>query len=473
MEQLSGSGDQKNNAIALYGGVNKMRISVEKNLNMLDDNLLKKILENLHASDLIKMEKVCKKWKNVCRKIWSEMKTLEFNNFLDFDAYDEILSRCGRNLTSFSYSADNFYMCSNCVSADKNLDPDIFMKYNRRIIPPIVKYCQNLNDFLLCGLDKVDMSLWKSLASCSFFKNVTALVLSDVQLTDKILEIILKKARRLHTFSVNSTVSLQGRSLMKLSRECVTLIISGCCCLQEDVLGNVLKRLLKLVQLGASSVTILSLRMLTYQSNLEELYVGDGALFKDLSEDEISNLCFPKLKKLYINSNPYVTDYVLSVLSVICPNLEELDLSDCYSSSRELKQEISSLGISHLVKLSKLKLLKLNGLMELNFDVVVFFAKGDFDQLKTLECQDGGFSSSMTYKGLFSMAHKCPKLEVMDLRGIFMTCSFLINTLKSLRGKRFKILYSGENPELLKNPEVVSLTTEFLNVPDALKDKYP
>lgn len=126
----------------------------------------------------------------------------------------------------------------------------------------------------------------------------------------------------------------------------MVMSMSGCTKVKNEFIK-------KVYQVEADNTKIIQMYYDDCLSEYEDLEMLDTA-FSPIDEDFINNLP-PYLKKLKLNYNPFITD--LSMLPSVCPNLEELYISDCYSITdfsfvKELKN-LKKLYISDTVGITQ------------------------------------------------------------------------------------------------------------------------
>ncbi|XP_072021263.1 F-box/LRR-repeat protein 17-like [Amphiura filiformis] len=213
---------------------------------------------------------------------------------------------------------------------------------------------------------------------------------------------------------------LSGKGIAKALAGCPALkelIIMRCNQLKADAfcdIGEHCPLLAKINFSNTNGVPDAALeKIASHCSHLSELRLNRCSLISDESITQVARCC-PKLKVLTFQENKKVTDASLQALCAFSHNIEVLSLHKC---------SITSQGIMHLHKLTKLRNLDLSNLSSLSSNSVGE-AISNLPQLDTLNlCLSKNINDSC----LHSIAASCKKLKYLFLVSCNITDEGLIS----------------------------------------------
>ncbi|KAK0163385.1 hypothetical protein PV327_007071 [Microctonus hyperodae] len=363
--------------------INSNKSSPPPTINILDDDCLIKIFLYLPISDRMRMERVCKRWQNVNKQSWNDIKELRFpgttvsgppysiTTDTNERAVQKLLSRCGRYLNKLEFDAQHL-----CCSFD--------------IVPIIAKHCHNLQ-FLILRLNYFTNRDMRSL-----FSNLNKLShLELFEISRKFLDGCLKNlSSSLKELSLNTKESANYDSPSSFTH----ITRAGALSISE------MKNLWKL-EFNAFLFKTDRLNLIVRNKSITYLSLIN-CCFKNCI-NKITNIS--SLKYLNLMSMTDVEDDFLIKLAENCTNLEQLIMDNCTS--------VTDTGISALLKLEKLTELKICDLYKVT-DAVL----SRFINLKVLHCKNCNFVKD---QGAIQLIQKASRLEELDLCGTSVTTAFL------------------------------------------------
>lgn len=198
----------------------------ESLINLLNDDCLFNIFSYLPILDLIRIERVCKRWKRISLESWREVKILSIHKdfktrSLQLNHFEEILRRSGNYMTSFD--------CS-WLNKSTHLHADDAVKL-------INKYCKKLNYLNICYTFKTKKSYLNSL-DVNILKNLKLLAIGNYECNDDYLSDVLHNCVNLEEFNVAGYVFAKN-VLMYLTEKCTTLAVTYSRTFSDGMLSDV------------------------------------------------------------------------------------------------------------------------------------------------------------------------------------------------------------------------------------------
>lgn len=382
----------------------------EETLSLIDififDEILIKIFSYLTICDLIMLERVSKKWRQLSLKSWISRKdiilTKHVGSNFPLKCIKEILRRGGKYINTLDMTGVLTLMHvpeKSIISAINN-----YCHYLQHLKIYISREDgENLlliNSGIVGNLKTLHISFVFSGKSDTVENNVSALV---------------KKAVNVEDFYLSTEENIKGTFLLHLSDKCKTLTLRRCYEIDNTVLMKVLNRFPKLVNLNIYNAPITPTTISKISSRLTSLYVGKSATF--FSGKKYKEISLQNLRVLDIKQNTKIDNEMLSVLVEMCPLLEELNL--------EYLENVTDKGFRSVGKLHNLKILNLN------YDRIgkeVFAHLGQsLSNLENVSCQ---YCEYLNSAALLSMIESCPKLNFFDIGHFKLTDKFFRAALK-------------------------------------------
>lgn len=355
----------------------------------LDDDSLLTIFSYLTIKDLITIERVSIKWRELSLMSWINIKTIylaaDICKMFSLKNLGEILKRSGKYVTYLNFDSLHDY---------DTLPSDIISNIN--------KYCRNLThlnlDFHSRG-KKDFRRISKSVA-----ENLKSLHINidGVRSCDKNLSQLLKKAVNLEEFSL-SVQNSEGIALHFLTEKCKALSIRDWGRIRDETKQKALKKLrnlehlhISVTSIGAKALESVSNQLVSFKlSSYDERFT----LFKNNSYKSLS---FDNLRILNLAYNTSVDDEVFMYFVEKCPLLEELVVNGCKS--------ISSSSFLQLKKLKNLTRLDV-GITNVTDDTIgtLGLELGKLKEVGSLRAKH------VTASGLLKLIEFSPKLKILKI----------------------------------------------------------
>ncbi|GLG95629.1 uncharacterized protein GBIM_02572 [Gryllus bimaculatus] len=385
-------------------------------INILNDDCLMHIFSFLPKMDLVKIERVCKRWQAVSRSMWLYLQHLDFNfmfynprAFPTANILRGLLVRCGPNLASL----------------DLSFRPN---EFNNRIFSIVAKLTPNLRSLNASGLPLASHSMRRLSEVAHQLQRVNFDGCSG--LLDRDLRSLFQKCPNLESVVLSHNNQLTGKCLAGFrSEKLCELVLDHCNNLRSRFLADGLRRMKKLTHLSVNScINLTSSDIVEILESLPQLqYLSIGKYFPLLNSTALRSLQHLKdLVSLNLQHNPAVTDSVVEVISLNCLKLEKLNITGCsviQSSSPAEHASLTNAGFRWLARLPQLVDLNMSYLAVVTDEALD--AVADRGKLKRLECRG---CPTFTDAGCMRVVALCGDLERFDFSGCDHVTNLTIET---------------------------------------------
>ncbi|OXU16376.1 hypothetical protein TSAR_014161 [Trichomalopsis sarcophagae] len=342
-------------------------------IHNLNDDCLTHIFQCLSIIDRVKIEIVCKHWRDVGRKSWQNVKTLDKNvTIWGFDItrtepswmndiFKTVLQRCG------------FYL--------------------RR------DFCPNLEFIQMGSVNLTPMSVM------SWTKNVHKLTENAFDnctecCNDTLLSKLFMQSKRLQSLKIMHNNVLTGKCLLSLPVSMKAIVIDSCPNISFNQLNNVLERhcdqleklsLTKSCHVHFPTDANATLKMPT------TLKIVEIRWCKVFNIDCILEM--RNLEKLVLNGLDFLTDDFLVTLTSNCKMLYHLNIDAC--------NNITNVGLREVVRLPRIEYLSLKRLSSITDSALTHIPN-----LKKLFCT---CCINVADDGICTLIETCDSIEVLDV----------------------------------------------------------
>ncbi|XP_050667263.1 F-box/LRR-repeat protein 7-like [Leptidea sinapis] len=385
-------------------------LTTEESYNILDVlnmDCWSLILSHVPLTDLIRSERVSKKWKDVVHLYLNSIRTFKTSSWqldqvkLTTAVLRQVLQRFGASLIR--------------LHIDHN-----WSDLNDRTAHTVGKYCPNLEEVKVAGMHTKN---WNPLMyGCKQLKKID--FVSCYKLTDASLVHVVKSDASIEELSVSNNTHLTGLFLTNCSKpsKLTSLSFYNCYSLQGTVVNAAMDTLpcLTCLKLDVCPPSMWKLipNILRKVPQLEELSLSENISMDGPVPVLIHELCdsigiLTKLKRLNLSRNIFITNEVIKQVAQSCSKLEDLNISGCNSRKSFSHKGVSDESIvaicSQCTLLTNLNVSYLAGLSNTGLAAVVKLSR-----LVTLMSRG---NISITAKPIVAILNKCHYLEELDLCG--------------------------------------------------------
>ncbi|KAH0554243.1 uncharacterized protein LOC123262624 [Cotesia glomerata] len=320
-------------------------------INQIDDDCLINIFLYLPITDRMRIERVCKRWQAVSARSWHDIRTLDLTQQLIHlpkkikkiknRAFEKIVERCGRFLTTLNFSTVN-------------------LGCNSEVLPIIGEHCRNITRLTL-QLHKYPVKdLSKLLAQV---EKLRYLEIKDIKKHfkievlvflphDSIEEIHLSTLQSYNSFdpslrSLGNPKSAVFRKLQNLR----SLTLNGFVVRHDNL--KLIAEKPHLTHLSLANCSIKKINKLTISSSLQHLNLTKVLEVSNTLLTSLASKC-KELKYLNINSCSLVSAAGISAL-ISLPSLEVLMLDDIYGVSDSTLSRFVTLHELHCQNCEKVR----------------------------------------------------------------------------------------------------------------------
>ncbi|XP_047505716.1 dynein regulatory complex subunit 6-like [Pieris napi] len=376
-------------------------------LNILNQDCMSHILSYVPVLDLIRSERVSKRWRNMINEHLQGIRTFKTSWWratgirLTTAVLRRLLQRLGGSLhhlhIDHSWSALNDRTAHTVGKYCPNLESLKVVSMNTKNWNPLIYGCKELTELTFVSCHKLtDSSLVHAVKPESKVEKIS--VANNSHVTGLFLNIT--QPSKLTSLSFYNCYSLQGPVL------CVAL----------NILPNLTTLKLDLCPIYVWKVIPLILNKLP---QLEELslreYMTVGECVMQVSTDEFcsSFATLKNLKRLHLSNNIYVSNSVLKQVGQTCHELEYLNISNCNSKLNCVQPGAGDEGViaicSSCPSLTYLDVSYLAGLSHTGLRSIV-----KLKSLQTLICRG---NPVVTTTPFIDIVESCYYLEELDLCG--------------------------------------------------------
>ncbi|KZC11051.1 PREDICTED: uncharacterized protein LOC107189129 [Dufourea novaeangliae] len=295
--------------------------TTNSSINKLNNDCLLLIFHYLPIVDRIRIERVCKHWKNVSQGSWHNMKSLDLHNSswgflsetktkqINISTLQKVLSRCGKFLREIHLT-------------------NIFCETRESALCIIGNLCPNLQIINLGYLQVTSTGITSLANNCH---NITKLSLDTICLFDKDLEKLFKANRKLQYLRLIDN-NISGKCLLHLPPKTMEeIIIERCDCVCDDDIVEAIANLKNLKCLIIKECFDVWKKTTEatgkYCTNLRTLeIIGKSSLLQFNGISHITSLT--DLINLKVSANWFIGNSILRKLNLHCQQLIYLDLSD-------------------------------------------------------------------------------------------------------------------------------------------------
>ena len=326
------------------------------NINDLNDDCLKQVFSWLSFRDKVKCQRVCKLWKTIIFQVFTQQ--LFFKTTDSFErCTSETLSLVLKKVIKYCINLKAIEI--NDSSIDENILQMVFNKLKR------------LNVLWLRNRENFNKSLLKVFINCKNSVKLTELHISNQNIDDNSLEVVIKNCPHLKFLNVSKNDNITGKSsLQYLSSSLKSLDISECRYIRED--------------------------------GFQCLISGEGT---NLSE---------------LKFGTYVSKQIIENISKNLKSLTKLHINAYYYPKSFISDDLSS--ISRLERLEHLYVHNLLPLLQNNFDNTFSQILIGLNKLKTLSL----IVTQISDNSLKYLAKYCPKLESFEYQ--YSSYKTVVNT---------------------------------------------
>ncbi|XP_023225889.1 putative RNA-binding protein EEED8.10 [Centruroides sculpturatus] len=446
-----------------------------EHINDFNDDVLIIIFSYLELKERVKIERVCKRWKSVCLKMWHSQHELHFKNmfsifkgsFLTNAILSSLLKKCSSHLKILDL-----------YSASHVLD--------YRALEIIAQFCPNLEVINMSGVKATNVSIHQLAKKCPNLKKV--ILQKCLEIGENGIWWLLHLCKSLEYLDVTENIRLTGQCFHMAGSKIQTVILNGCSKLSpvgfskiatkcshlsslhlnncSQLTDGALELLCQVIYMywkhltGCSlscekyltgstlSVTASGLHHIGRLSNLEELSLAHNYAVDD---DVVYSICHG-CRKIRQLTNILVVD-ALMVLSILVDvtasglhhigrlsNLEELSLAHNYAvdddvvysichgcrkirflNLSECYHGITDASLSALSNCNYLKTLYISYLDKITNEGISAIARQG--QLETLQCRG---CPNLGDTGFVTLAVLCPDLKSLDVSGCILVTNITV-----------------------------------------------
>ncbi|KAF7992948.1 hypothetical protein HCN44_005729 [Aphidius gifuensis] len=363
-----------------------INFELKKNISIpvLNNDCLKYIFAYLSIEDRLRMEEVCKTWRDASKHTWCDIKIYNsFDSKFIGDNFKhnpkqfqvkKLLTRCGIYLTSLSLN----------------------WNYDSRIMSAIREHCHNVIELKLHLNNYNDNNFFGAFDKMDKLKTI-----------------------EIYDYKVDSHV-IYSNGILKYLPKTIEHILLSPRVNGLHVAPNIAMTILKFTNLRSLKLQNLELdnnlmNAMTQSQNLTHLdlkgstLLGKKTWLKNLTNLKIINLTFIQ----------NIDDNFMISLQNNCKKLTKIDLSYC--------RYISNFGLSQLGHLENLEKILLNGVDKVDNSIIT-----KLQNLKSLECI---YCQNVTDKSIIKILNNSPNLEYLNIFKTGIT-SETLNCLSDVMKKR-------------------------------------
>ncbi|KAI4493506.1 hypothetical protein M0804_001682 [Polistes exclamans] len=399
---------------------NAVENSTIASIDVLNDDCLKHIFLYLPIMDRIAIERVCKRWKDVSKKSWYNVKKLDLSNHtwgilshdkkINTSDLRQVLLRCGRFVTQIDF-------------------PYKYPTLTRSTLSIIAKLCPNLEIVDFSGIEMSSSGVELFSDNCTNIKKLTLAfyTASSPNIIDRDLTILFHMSKRLTYVSLRE-MRISGKCLEFLSSDTLEeLVLISCNNITGRYFLNALENLKNLKKLVINKSLFLigvSLEaMAQYCTNLQQFEltnVVDVCECYFVNSNILPLAKFVNLEILKLSTNTFVDDSLLIALASTCTKLTYLDIENC--------NKVTDRGLQAVATLPKLETLIINNLI-----YITAVGLDNMCNIRRLECK---YCNSIQDTGLAILIHASPNLELLDLTGCNGITNDTINVAEYVTSRR-------------------------------------
>lgn len=374
-------------------------------IHILNDDCLSHIFSFLPIIDRVRIERVCKRWRDLSLYSWKEVKTLNLSpstwGFLETHTIRtatlrKILLKCGKFLTKINLS-----------------DTSNFLRQSTLTI--VGKLCPKLTSIDVTALTVCASGIGTLASNC---KNITRFSLGPSTYgCDNELKNLFRVNKNLTYLSISKN-NIAGKSLSFLSAQTIqTIKLEKCDNIQDNHFSTALKRLENLKHLAICNCTCIS--TLTLQTigrhckGLEELEIEGNFVYAE-TEEVLHLTQLVNLKVLKFIYSSIMTDEFLIKLAQQCQQLISIDITGCNG--------VTDNGLKAIATLSKLEKLIINYLNNITDNGLESICG-----LKEFECRK---CVNITDNSIVPFIGASPCLQLLDISGCLNITNLTLNAAK-------------------------------------------
>ncbi|XP_031782796.1 F-box/LRR-repeat protein 2-like isoform X3 [Nasonia vitripennis] len=349
---------------------------VEVAINKLNDDCLTKIFMFLPIVDRVRIEGVCKRWRNISKESWQNFKTLNAD-----------LAIWGSDVVFYSPNVRRILeqVLQRSGSFLRHLDLFLFLRMESYILHSIGNLCPNLQ-YLDIQTIKLTLPAMKILTkNCHNLKALT-FGESTMACDDTPLSEFFSENKQLQYLKLVLNYSCTGKCLLSLPADMDTIIMERCSLRSINYLSRALK------QFG--QLKTFSFMRSVCSALCDPFPTVIHSLPTTLKILEMSNLLFSNIDCIAEN----------------CKKLYHLDISG--------SKNVTETGIQAITSLPEIKHLVLNYLPEITGYNFTYMPK-----LQTLCCRG---CDHLKDDGLCTLLTMCDLIEFMDLYGCVQITNILL-----------------------------------------------
>ncbi|GAB1861899.1 RNA-binding protein EEED8.10 [Camponotus japonicus] len=374
-------------------------------IHILNDDCLRHIFLFLPIIDRVRIERVCKRWRDLSQDSWRMMKTLDLSpstwGFLETHTIctatlRKILLKCGKFLTQINLSDTSNFLRQSTLTIVGKLCPNLIS-----IDVTALTICASGIDTLASNCKNIiRFSLGPSIYSC-----------------DNELKNLFKVNKNLEYLAISKN-NIVGKSLLCLPAQTMhTIILDKCDNIQDNHFSTALKKLENLKHLAinnCSGITVRTLKAIgEHCKGLNELEIEGGLLFAETA-DVLHLTKLVNLKILKFIYNPLVTDEFLINLAQQCQQLIYLDITG--------SPDVTDTGLAAIATLPKLEKLIINYVKKITDNGLE-----NMCGLKELECRK---CRSISDQGMSMFIRSSPHLQLLDISGCINITNITLDAAK-------------------------------------------
>ncbi|KYN03547.1 Putative RNA-binding protein EEED8.10 [Cyphomyrmex costatus] len=367
-------------------------------IHMLNDDCLRHIFLFLPIVDRVRIEIVCKRWRDLSQDSWHMVKTLNLspstwgfshNHVIHTALLRKILLKCGRFLTRIDLDEPLHYLSQSTLTI-------------------IGKFCPNLTSINITALTVCASGIRTLANNC---RNLIKFCLGPSTYScDNELKYLFKQNRNLECLVITRN-NILGKSLLFLPEQTVhTIILDRLDYLQDNHLSMALRKLENLTHLAINECLGIAKHTLEiigqHCKNLKILELN-GNFPSVQTADMLYLVHLINLHDLKITYNPKISDDFFTDLVQHCQQLINVDITGCCNVS-----DAGLAAIATLVKLEKLIVSYIDQVTDEGLENIC--------GLKELECRRCSFSD----RGIIMLIRSSPQLKLLDLSG----CNYIRDT---------------------------------------------
>ncbi|XP_011707840.1 PREDICTED: putative RNA-binding protein EEED8.10 isoform X2 [Wasmannia auropunctata] len=368
-------------------------------IHILNDDCLRHIFLFLPIVERVRIEIVCKRWRDLSQDSWHMIKTLDispttwgfsYTHMISTALLRKILLKCGKFLTRLDIDEPLHYLSQSTLTI-------------------IGKLCPNLTRINITALTVCASGIRTLANNC---KNITKFCLGPSTYScDNELKCLFKLNQNLECLLITRN-NILGKSLLYLPEQSMhTVTLDRCDYLQDNHLAEALKKLENLTHLAIIECIGIAKHTLEvvgqHCKNLRVLELN-GDFPSAQTADILYLIHLVNLQDLKITYNPKVSDDFFTDLVQHCQQLTNVDITGCCNVS-----DVGLAAIATLVKLEKLIVSYIHQITDEGLK--------NMCGLKELECRRCPLSD----RGITMLIKSSPQLQLLDLSG----CRYIKGTI--------------------------------------------